>query len=202
MKKYDFNNPQVFEQLEDKAIDGQLDYSAFPPPEYKYFSRLAKVGYNNRHKGWDINICLEWQDKLRTEYKRDRDNADEYRMLSQRIMDNVKKSADFVRKMYQSQNNEQTVINALQALEGLTNENGLTKRITEKLKESDKMKLRQEIDNTRETIDGELNRIMVTDDIEEIRGLTYYLFCNINDLIRKNQQRIAKSLRGEENERY
>ena len=71
----------------------------------------------------------------RQEYKRDRDNADEYRMLSQRIMDNVKKSADFVRKMYQSQTNEQTVINALQALECLTNENGLTKRITEKLKE-------------------------------------------------------------------
>lgn len=41
------------------------------------------------------------------------------------------------------------------------------------------MKLRQEINNTRDMIDGELNRIMVTDDIEEIRGLTYYLFCNI-----------------------
>lgn len=53
------------------------------------------------------------------------------------------------------------------------------------------MKLRQEINNTRDMIDGELNRIMVTDDIEEIRGLTFYLFCNINDLIRKNQQRIA-----------
>ena len=38
------------------------------------------------------------------------------------------------------------------------------------------MKLRQEINNTRDMIDGELNRIMVTDDIEEIRGLTYYLF--------------------------
>nr|WP_302857393.1 hypothetical protein [uncultured Ruminococcus sp.] len=63
------------------------------------------------------------------------------------------------------------------------------------------MKLRQEINNTRDMIDGELNRIMVTDDIEEIRGLTYYLFCNINDLIRKNQQRIAESLRGEENEK-
>ena len=46
------------------------------------------------------------------------------------------------------------------------------------------MKLGQEINNTRDMIDGELNRIMVTDDIEEIRGLTYYLFCNINDLIR------------------
>lgn len=63
-----------------------------------------------------------------------------------------------------------------------------------------KMKLRQEINNIRDTINGELNRIMVTDDIEEIRGLTYYLFCNINELIRKNQQRIAKSLRGEEND--
>ena len=62
------------------------------------------------------------------------------------------------------------------------------------------MKLRQEINNTRDMIDGELNRIMVTDDIEEIRGLTYYLFYNINDLIRKNQQRIAKLLRGEEND--
>lgn len=60
------------------------------------------------------------------------------------------------------------------------------------------MKLRQEINNTRDTIDGELNRIMVTDDIEEIRRLTYYLFLNINDLICKNQQRIAKSLRDEE----
>lgn len=62
------------------------------------------------------------------------------------------------------------------------------------------MKLRQEINNTRDMIDGELNRIMVTDDIEEIKGLTYYLFCNINDLIRKNRQRIAESLRGEEND--
>ena len=62
------------------------------------------------------------------------------------------------------------------------------------------MKLRQGINNTRDMIDGELNRIMVTDDIEEIRELTYYLFCNINDLIRKNQQRIAESLRGEEND--
>lgn len=58
MEKYDFKNLQVFEQLEDKAIDGQLDYSNFPSAEYKYFSKLAKLGYNNRNKGWDIKICL------------------------------------------------------------------------------------------------------------------------------------------------
>ena len=140
MEKYDFNNPQVFERLEDKAIDGQLDYSNFPPSEYKYFSKLAKLGYNNRHKGWDINICLELQDKLRTEYKCDRDNADEFRLLSQTIMDNVMKSADFVREMYKATTNEQTVIAALQALECLTNENGLTKRIIEKLNKLENLK--------------------------------------------------------------
>nr|WP_303711520.1 hypothetical protein [Ruminococcus bromii] len=37
MKKYDFKNPQVFEQLEDKAIDGQLDYSSSPPPSTSTF---------------------------------------------------------------------------------------------------------------------------------------------------------------------
>lgn len=136
MKKYDFNNPQVFERLEDKAIDGQLDYSNFPPPEYKYFSKLAKLGYNNRHKGWDINICLELQDKLRTEYKCDRDNADEFRLLSVQIMNNVKKSADLVRQMYKADSADETITAALMALEYLTNENGLTKRITEKLKEN------------------------------------------------------------------
>lgn len=145
MEKYDFNNPQVFERLEDKAIDGQLDYSNFPPPEYKYFSKLAKLGYNNRHKGWDINICLELQDKLRTEYKCDRDNADEFRLLSQTIMDNVMKSADFVREMYKATTNEQTVIAALQALECLTNENGLTKRIIEKLNKLENFEKRGEI---------------------------------------------------------
>lgn len=62
------------------------------------------------------------------------------------------------------------------------------------------MKLIQEINNTRDMIDGALNRIMVTDDREEIRRLTYYLFLDINDLICKNQQRIAKSLRCEESE--
>lgn len=137
MKKYDFSNPQVFEQLEDKAIDGQLDYSDFPPPEYKYFSKLAKVGYNNRHKGWDVTVCLDLQDKLRAEYKRDRDNADEYRLLSVRIMNNVKKSADLVRQMYKADSADEIITATLTALEYLTNENGLTKRITEKLKESE-----------------------------------------------------------------
>lgn len=51
--------------------------------------------------------------------------------------------------------------------------------------------LRQKIDNTRDTINGELNRIMVTDDAEEIKHLAYYLFSNINELMKDNHKRIA-----------
>lgn len=136
MKKYDFNNPQVFEQLEDKAIDGQLDYSAFPPPEYKYFSRLAKVGYNNRHKGWDMITCLKLQQELQSEYRQYHDEGEEYLRLCTRIQDNIKKSADLVRKMYkQAATKDEMLSLALQTIELLTNENGFVNRISEKLKE-------------------------------------------------------------------
>lgn len=66
--KINFNNPQVFEELEDKAIDGQLDYQDFPAIEYKYFSKLSKLGYNNRHNGWDVNICTSMQEQYRKDY--------------------------------------------------------------------------------------------------------------------------------------
>ena len=136
MKKYDFSNPQVFEQLEDKAIDGQLDYTDFPPAEYKYFSKLAKLGYNNRHKGWDMITCLKLQQELQSEYRQYHDEGEEYLSLCTRIQDNIKKSADLVRKMYkQAATKDEMLSLALQTIELLTNENGFVNRISEKLKE-------------------------------------------------------------------
>ena len=136
MKKYDFSNPQVFEQLEDKAIDGQLDYTDFPPAEYKYFSKLAKVGYNNRHKGWDMITCLKLQQELQSEYRQYHDEGEEYLSLCTRIQENIKKSADLVRKMYkQAATKDEMLSFALQTIELLTNENGFVKRISEKVRE-------------------------------------------------------------------
>lgn len=54
--------------------------------------------------------------------------------------------------------------------------------------------LRQKIHNTRDMIDGELNRIMVTDDAEEIKHLSYYLFSNINELMKDNHKRIVMQM--------
>ncbi len=131
--KYNFNDSQELARLEDKAIDGQLDYSDFPPAEYKYFSKLARLGYNNRHKGWDIKICLEWQEKFKSDYISERDDCDRYYLLSKHIQDNIKLSADLVRQIYKSDSREEIISLALKTIECLTNENGFADRISNKL---------------------------------------------------------------------
>lgn len=132
--KHNFNNEDTFAQLEDKAIDGQLDYDSFPPVEYKYFSRLAKLGYLNRHKGWSVEICEAKQREFKDIYKREKDEADRFLNLSKRIQINIMNSADYVRKMYKTKDREEIFGLALKTIENLTNENGFTKRISERLK--------------------------------------------------------------------
>lgn len=143
--KYNFKNSQEFAVLEDKAIDGQLDYSDFPSAEYKYFSKLARLGYNNRHKGWDIKICLEWQEKFKSDYIAESDDRDRYSLLSKRIQDNIKLSADLVRQMYKSDSREEIVTLALKAIECLTNENGFADRIIDKLNNLQKCTVDQKL---------------------------------------------------------
>lgn len=86
----DFKNKQTFAELEDKAIDGLLDYDSFPPCEYKYFSRLTKLGYLNRTKGWSVEICEAKQREYRLEYQRDCDKRDFFGKIARQMQDNIK----------------------------------------------------------------------------------------------------------------
>ena len=49
--KFDFNNPEDFRRAERLSYDGNLDYSDFSPPEYKYFSKLRKVYQTFKFEG-------------------------------------------------------------------------------------------------------------------------------------------------------
>lgn len=134
--KPNFNDKTEFEQLEEKAIDGQLDYSSFPPQEYKYFSKLSKLGYNNRHMGWDEKTCTALQEQYRNDYRQEKDEADLYFNLSGRIQDNILKSTMLKIEMYKNAENEEQMLDlALQVIELVTNEGGFAKRIKERLKE-------------------------------------------------------------------
>lgn len=131
--KPNFNNETEFEKLEDKAIDGQLDYSDYPPEEYKYFSKLSKLGYCNRHKGWSVEICKAKQSEFKKEYLKEKDNNNTFLNLSKKIQKNILLSGEYVRQMYKSDDKDEIILLSFKTIECLTNENGFTKRMKERL---------------------------------------------------------------------
>lgn len=133
MKTIRFNDPAVFERLEDKAIDGVLDYSDFPPVEYKYFSKLSKVGYNNRVKGWAVELCEQKQKELRADYAREKEEAQRvFDLLKQDNARRIKYNAE-ITMIYKADDIYGILDSALAALEAVMDEPGLKARIEKKL---------------------------------------------------------------------
>lgn len=134
MKKINFDDMQVFEQLEDQAIDGVLDYDSFPPEEYKYFSRLARLGYMNRHKGWSKELCEEKQALLRSDYSEDKARANEAYAWFAELHDNRIKGDQLEAAMYKAQSEKEMLMCAVRLIEKLLGEGGFEERMTKKLK--------------------------------------------------------------------
>ena len=134
MKKIDFTDMTVFEKFEDEAIDGVLNYEDFPPEEYKYFSKLAKLGYNNRHKGWDADICLEKQDEYRTKYSEEKAYANRFVVMFRQYNDNNIKVQELETQMYKAESEDDMLRFAIKIIEKLLDENGFEERMTKKLK--------------------------------------------------------------------
>ena len=134
MKKIDFTDKDVFEKLEDEAIDGVLDYDNFPPEEYKYFSKLAKLGYNNRHKGWSAEICLEKQEEYRTNYSEEKAEANCSLAVYRRYNDDRIKAQELESKMYKAESSDEMLMFAVKIIEKLLDENGFEERMTKKIK--------------------------------------------------------------------
>ena len=133
MEKIKFSNENVFARLEDEAIDGRLDYSGFPPEEYKYFSKLARLGLLNRHKGWSAEVCEQKQKEFREQYHREKERADKYINGMKRFNDLRIRHAEAVSAIYKADDPQGVLDNALTALEALLDEPGLKTRITKKL---------------------------------------------------------------------
>lgn len=125
---FDKMSAEEFANLEDKAIDGQLDYENFPAQEYRYFSRLAKLGYKNRHNGWSKEICEQKQREFRMEYLGEKERESRFFRISCKEQSNIKKGEEMIWKIFKSENPEDKLKYALQAIELMTNETGLSKQ--------------------------------------------------------------------------
>ena len=134
MKKIDFTDMTVFEKLEDEAIDGVLNYDDFPPEEYKYFSKLSKLGYNNRHKGWDVEICEAKQDEYRTQYSEEKAYSNRFVAMFRQYNDNNIKVQELETKMYKAESEDDMLCFAIKIIEKLLDENGFEERMTKKIR--------------------------------------------------------------------
>ena len=75
MKKINFNDPATFEKLEHMAYENTLDYTDFPPAEYKYFDKLSQLGSIYRSGQLPKGLCKERKDAYLCDYRKDADKT-------------------------------------------------------------------------------------------------------------------------------
>lgn len=124
-----FSDPTLFGQLEDQAIDGLLEYDDFPPEEYRYFSKLSKLGYYNRHKGWTREVCELKQKELLQEYREAVTVRSERAAHMKRLNDQLICAGKLSLRLNKTTDREQALRISLQLNEQLMNEPGLARRI-------------------------------------------------------------------------
>ena len=128
--KYNFSNKDEFARLEDMAIDGQLNYSSFPPAEYCYFSQLARLGYFNRHKGWSKELCEIKQAEYRKEYQAACEERDEWLNHARIVQRRLVQTTTLAHNLNFAKTPEQALPIALKLIEQLLEEPGLSNRIS------------------------------------------------------------------------
>lgn len=129
-----FDNSDVFFELEELAIDGQLDYDDYPPEEYRYFSKLSRLGYMNRHKGWSKEICEQKQEEYRAEYRDSCTIRSGYVLHRKELQDKLIRSSELSRQLNTAADRHNVTNTALDLLENLLEEPGLKRRVLSKLK--------------------------------------------------------------------
>ena len=124
-----FNDESAFFQMEEQAIYGQLDYDDFPPEEYRYFSKLSKLGYRNRHHGWSKELCEMKQEEYRKEYRQACEERNLRVDFIKRLQTRLIQAEELSRQLNLVDTSDAALITALDLLEKLLNEPGLSRRI-------------------------------------------------------------------------
>lgn len=111
-----FNDGSVFFQMEEQSIDGQLDYDDFPPEEYRYFSKLSKLGYKNRHNGWSKELCEMKQEEYREEYREACKKRNQRVEYAEKLQADLLRSAELSRQLNLADTSDAALITALDLL--------------------------------------------------------------------------------------
>lgn len=128
IRRLPFSDAEFFAECEEKAIDGTLSYNGFPAVEYKYFSKLSKLGYMNRHKGWSAEICEAKKKDLLTDYTRERDDRDFFGKISRQMQENIRRGQELTWQINAEPDPLRKLDLALECIGCMTGDEGFARR--------------------------------------------------------------------------
>ncbi|MDE5772734.1 MAG: hypothetical protein K2I06_14130 [Ruminococcus sp.] len=131
--KTDFNNPEDFRRLERLTYDGTLDYSDFPPPEYRYFSELRKIYQAFKFEGLSQEDAERQKKSLLIDYRKYLENFSNARKTYAEWQDNIKVSEMLKTDIQKSHDIHDIAVTAVKAVGLMTHDESFIKTNTAKL---------------------------------------------------------------------
>lgn len=128
MERNCFDNAEHFSRLERQAYDGQLDFSAFPAAEYRYFDRIQDIGYRVRHKGFPKDFAREERNNALNDYRDDVDNLTKNLRAEQQYNASRVRMGELVNAIYKEHAPLAKLKLALEFVELTVGEEGFTTR--------------------------------------------------------------------------
>lgn len=120
--KTDFNNPEDFRRLERLTYDGTLDYSDFPPPEYKYFSELRKIYHAFKFDGLSKEQAECQKKSLLIDYRRYLENFTQAVRTYGNYQDNIRQSEMLMTRIQKSHDIHEIAETAVRAVGLMTHD--------------------------------------------------------------------------------
>lgn len=128
MKKIKFNDPATFEKLEHMAYENTLDYTDFPPAEYKYFDKLSQLGSIYRSGQFPKGLCKERKDAYLCDYRKDADKTRKNHEAEVGYQENIRRSDELRCEINSTRNHDVKLMLALRCIELMTGEEGFERR--------------------------------------------------------------------------
>lgn len=131
--KFNFNDKDDFRRLEHLTYDGNLDYSDFPPPEYKYFSELRKIYHAFKFEGLSQEIAERQKKSLLIDYRRYLENFTHAVRTYGNYQDNIRQSEMLMTKIQKSHDIHEIAETAVRAVGLMTHDETFSKTNLAKL---------------------------------------------------------------------
>lgn len=131
--KFNFNDKDDFLRLERLTYDGTLDYSDFPPPEYKYFSELRKIYHAFKFDGLSQESAERMKKSLVIEYRKYLENFTDAVQTYRNYQKNIRQSEMLKTDIQKSHDIHEIAETAVRAVGLMTHDESFIKTNLEKL---------------------------------------------------------------------